>query len=243
MTTLEIQRRLGALGFHPGPLDGVRGRITIAAIRAFQRESGLQVDGLAGPRTLAQLFDAPAASGIPAADAAKAEAKRDCQQMRPWYAEATRLKALKEAPGSANNQAILDWAGELDLAYAADSIPWCGLFVAHCIAVALPDEPLPTNPLGARNWLKFGVSCDPTLGAVLAFWRGRKSGWQGHVGFYAGEDAAAFHVLGGNQADSVSVARIARSRLLGARWPTSVPEPAAVIRIGDAGAELSTDEA
>jgi uncharacterized protein (TIGR02594 family) len=139
--------------------------------------------------------------------------------MRPWYAEACRLKGLKEAAGPANNAAILGWAEELDLAYHADATAWCGLFAAHCIAAALPEEPLPTNPLGARSWLKFGIRCDPTLGAVLVFRRGDKAGWQGHVGFYAGEDASAFHVLGGNQADSVSVARIARGRLLGGRVP------------------------
>lgn len=242
MTTLDIQRRLAALGFSPGPMDGVRGRLTIAAVKAFQRSTGLEADGLAGPRTLALLFGAQSATRRSAA-LSHAELAGECAQTRPWYAEASRLRGLKEGAGPANNPTILDWAGDLDIAYPADSIAWCGLFVAHCMAVSLPEEPLPANPLGARNWLKFGVSCDPTLGAVLVFWRGQRTGWQGHVGFYAGEDASAYHVLGGNQADSVSVARIARSRLLGARWPISVPSGAAAIRIGNADAEPSTDEA
>ncbi len=240
MTTLEIQRRLAALGFEPGPLDGVRGRRTIAAIKAFQSGSGLAIDGLAGPRTQAELFR-QCQEADPLAGTAE---RRDFgEQMRPWYAEACRLKGLKEAAGAANNATILGWADELDLAYGADATAWCGLFAAHCMAASLPEEPLPTNPLGARNWLQFGMPSDPTLGAVLVFWRGRRSGWQGHVGFYAGEDAAAFHVLGGNQADSVSVARILKTRLLGARWPASVPRVEAVTPIGDAGAEISTDKA
>ena len=43
MTTnlLDVQEALQAKGFDPGPLDGVRGRKTIAAILAFQSAAGL----------------------------------------------------------------------------------------------------------------------------------------------------------------------------------------------------------
>jgi len=161
----------------------------------------------------------------------------------PWYEEALRLKGTREAAGSGDNSTILKWARKLGLAYAHDSIAWCGLFTAHCIGAALPDEPLPTNPLGARNWLRFGAKVQPTLGAILVFWRGSRSGAQGHVGFYAGEDAAAFHVLGGNQSDSVSIARVAKTRLLGARWPSTAPKPeGGATSLAGAGS-LSTNEA
>lgn len=55
MTTLDIQRRLTALGFDPGPADGIRGPRTIRAIKAFQKERGLHVDGIVGPVTAAAL--------------------------------------------------------------------------------------------------------------------------------------------------------------------------------------------
>ena len=75
------------------------------------------------------------------------------------------------------------------------------------------------NPLGARNWLAFGVPQQkPALGDVLVFWRGTSGGFSGHVGLYVGEDAQAFHVLGGNQSDAVTIAFFAKSCLLGARW-------------------------
>ncbi len=45
----------------------------------------------------------------------------------------------------------------------------------------------------------------------------------GQVGFALGQDNTHFHVLGGNQSDAVTIARIAKSRLLGARWPTTWP--------------------
>ncbi len=103
---------------------------------------------------------------------------------------------------------------------------WCGDFVETCIRMGLPDEPLlgalGTNPYWARNWLLFGQEVKPTPGAVLIFARG--SG--GHVGFAVGQDDTDFHVLGGNQSDAVTVARIAKTRLLGARWPASPAAPA-----------------
>lgn len=37
----------------------------------------------------------------------------------------------KEAQGSRNNAAILDWAKDLDIHYPGDDVPWCGLFVAQ----------------------------------------------------------------------------------------------------------------
>ena len=151
------------------------------------------------------------------------------------------MGTLEHRRGS--NPVILDWAADLDLPYAGDDIPWCGLFVGHCIAATLPDEPLPNALLGARSWLGFGRPAEPGLGAVLVFWRGSKAGWQGHVGFYAGEDSAAWHVLGGNQSDSVSTARIARNRLLGARWPLTAAALAGGAVPAAADAALSLNEA
>lgn len=51
----EIQSRLGAKGFDPGPADGVFGPETRAAVIAFQRATNLVVDGIVGPQTLAAL--------------------------------------------------------------------------------------------------------------------------------------------------------------------------------------------
>lgn len=101
--------------------------------------------------------------------------------------------------------------------------PWCGDFVETCIRMALPEEPLlgalGTNPYWARHWLLFGREVQPSTGAVLIFERG--SG--GHVGFAIGQEDEHFYVLGGNQSDAVTIARIAKSRLLGARWPATYP--------------------
>lgn len=93
MTTLEIQRQLAALGFDPGPIDGIMGPRTRTAIRAFQTSRGLLVDGIVGPQTRAAFTAArpsptppasspvapsssPAASIVPAAWMPRAAMRR-----------------------------------------------------------------------------------------------------------------------------------------------------------------------
>jgi peptidoglycan hydrolase-like protein with peptidoglycan-binding domain len=50
-----LQAALHHEGFYGGPVDGVPGPATVAAVRAFQRREGLVVDGVAGPQTRAAL--------------------------------------------------------------------------------------------------------------------------------------------------------------------------------------------
>lgn len=54
----EIQQRLVELGFDPGPVDGLLGQKTRAAITAFQRRQGLAADGRATPQVLDALKSA-----------------------------------------------------------------------------------------------------------------------------------------------------------------------------------------
>lgn len=50
-----LQRRLGALGFDPGRVDGIFGPETEAALREFQRNVAITTDGVCGPDVLASL--------------------------------------------------------------------------------------------------------------------------------------------------------------------------------------------
>lgn len=232
MTIEEIQRRLKALGYAAGPVDGIAGRLTRRAIVSFQADNGLRADGIAGRETLAALFPTakPGSEG------------RDDLSL-PWFDEAKRWQGLKEVVGRGSNRTILGWGRAIADWFNDDDIPWCGAFVHGVLASSLPEEPLPANALWARGWLRFGTTVEPTAGAILVFWRGSRSGASGHVGFYAGEDSAAFHVLGGNQSNAVTVARIAKDRLLGARWPRTAPLPTATRQLRQAAGGLSTNEA
>lgn len=236
MVFVEVQRALLAAGYNPGAIDGVPGAKSRAAVREFQAGKGLKVDGIAGQLTQAALaqYAHPARAGRPA-DAIPAGL--------PWMVEAQRLIGTTEVAGKGNNVDILDWARPLDLVYDADEIPWCGLFTCHCLTSTLPDEPVPTQPLAARNWQRFGMAVTPQLGAVLVFWRGSKQGWSGHVGYYWGEDDVHYHVLGGNQSDQVNITRVAKSRLLSARWPISVPRSGITRRLTLSGTVISQNEA
>ena len=93
----------------------------------------------------------------------------------------------------------------------------------------------------ALNWLKFGESVgQPWLGDVLCFQR--EGG--GHVGMYVAEDHTTYHVLGGNQSDKVSIARIAKDRLRGVRRVPYVNAPAsAKPYVVAASGAISTNEA
>jgi peptidoglycan hydrolase-like protein with peptidoglycan-binding domain len=57
----ELQIRLRALRFDPGPLDGVKGPLTSAAVRRFQESQGNRVTGDIGLRTLILLRQATSA--------------------------------------------------------------------------------------------------------------------------------------------------------------------------------------
>lgn len=222
-TTRDIQRRLIALGYDVGPAgaDGIPGRSTTKAVARFQDDKNIQVlyRGTIGPKTL------------------KALGLDDAKPLSPpWVTEARRFLGLHEV----KNAGVLDKALRLD----ASEIAWCGAFVGLVIATALPKEPLPANPLGSRNWMKFGKPLSgPQIGAVAVFWRGSKTGWQGHVGIVVGHDKAHLHVLGGNQSDSVSIARIAKNRLLGYRWPVTYPDaPHAALPMTTITASVTTNE-
>ncbi|MBQ8555862.1 MAG: peptidoglycan-binding protein [Clostridia bacterium] len=56
----KLQNKLIELGYMPeGSADGAFGYQTYNAVKAFQQANGLEVDGVAGPMTLTQLYENP----------------------------------------------------------------------------------------------------------------------------------------------------------------------------------------
>ena len=220
----RVQSRLRDLGYAPGPVDGLRGPRTDTAVVAFKQSIGLRARPYIGPLTMAALFAAP-------------EVKRTAV---PWMGEAAKMRGLHEQRNVAQLRRWFDasvaWIDPRDIA-------WCGAFVATCHRLAEPGCELPDNPLGARNWQHWGQEVMPVFGATLVFWRGSRSGWKGHVGFYHGEDASHFHMLGGNQSNAVTITRVDKSRLLSARWPADIPVTGQPVRLTSAGIPISTNEA
>lgn len=50
-----VQEHLRAVGLYSGPIDGIPGDMTERAVRAFQRDQGLTVDGMIGPQVIGRL--------------------------------------------------------------------------------------------------------------------------------------------------------------------------------------------
>lgn len=134
-----------------------------------------------------------------------------------------------ETPGKANNPTIIAWAKETaNGAYSADSIPWCGLWmavVAHRAGWSQAE-----NPLWALSWSTWGVKSvgGAMLGDVMVF--KREGG--GHVAMYVGEDSTHWHILGGNQSDKVSIVRRAKVPTYAVRRaPWRIGQPANVRKV------------
>lgn len=155
--------------------------------------------------------------------------------------EGLKLLGTKEMAGKANNPVIIAWAAEVGVEkqYSDDEVPWCGLAMA--VVAKRAGKPIPAQPLWALNWAKFGIAATTAmLGDILVF----KRPTGGHVGIYVGEDAEAYHVLGGNQADAYIISRVAKNRTYAIRRPIYNNQPANVRKIMlDPKGSLSTNEA
>lgn len=160
--------------------------------------------------------------------------------------EALKLYGTKEIVGRQHNPIILSWAKELGMAkmYTNDETAWCGL--AHAIIAKRAGKIVPFKDydfLRALKWASFGIEVQdkkPNLGDTLVF--KREGG--GHVGLYVGEDAEAYHVLGGNQSNAYNITRISKNRLFAARRPAYdvLPSNVRVVKLAKAGM-LSKNEA
>lgn len=138
---------------------------------------------------------------------------------------AQRFVGTTEVPGVSSNPLVLGML-RLDAQWpSGDDVAWCSAF-ANFVAWLLR---LPrSKSLGARSWLTVGrpialEQAEPGFDVVV-FSRGK--GKQpdasvidapGHVGFFAGVEGDSVLSLGGNQGDSVSVARFPKAHVLGVR--------------------------
>lgn len=224
MNWKNIQSALLAHGFDPKGIDGIPGRNTLAALKAFQRFAGIPLSGEADYATVAALGLTTAQLPDP-----------------PWM----ELLATKMGLHEKRNNSALSAFLKSDGKTLGDPsvLPWCGDLVETCIALTLPGEVLPGNPYLARNWSRFGMDSAPLFGCVASFWRGGPQGTSGHVGFLVGERADAFRVRGGNQSNAITDTWIAKDRLIAARRPKTWNGRLAPLPRVTASGGLSTNEA
>jgi uncharacterized protein (TIGR02594 family) len=155
-----------------------------------------------------------------------------------WMQTAEKLVGTKEIPGPRHNRVVLRWLEKLRAWWRDDETPWCGVFVAYCMQEA--GLPFPKMYMRAKEWSSYGslLRRDHLApGAILVF--DRAGG--GHVGFYVGEDAGHYFVLGGNQGNAVNVMKLGKTRLIASRWPKGEPVIGGYVFMK--GGKVSTNEA
>ncbi len=224
----ELQRRLEELGYGPGPIDGIFGPRTEAAVRAFQRDAGLVADGIVGPRTRAAL-EAPQCRTTTRPK--RRPVRRPVRQAAGgageprWMAIARREICTREArAGQPPNARIVEYHQSTSLRAQDDRTPWCAAFVSWVLEQAGIRS---TRSARAKSYLDWGHALDePRVGAIVVFHRGSgapSSRGPGHVGFLVEERERDILLLGGNQRNHVNIKAYSKSRLLAYRWPATSP--------------------
>ena len=120
-----------------------------------------------------------------------------------------------EIPGKRSNQTIIKYHKYTSLKASRDEVSWCSAFVNFIMTDCKHKG---TNSAVAKSWLRWGKGTKkPVPGCIVVFWRGNKTGWKGHVGFFIEETKTGIFVLGGNQNNKVCIKRYAKKQLLGYR--------------------------
>jgi uncharacterized protein (TIGR02594 family) len=148
-------------------------------------------------------------------------------------ASAIQYLGIREVPGKGSNPVIMNMAEGLGLKgiYTDDDMSWCAVFIGHLCKVA--GKPLPDtkgdkyNLMRAFSYTWWGSEVtkkDAMLGDVIV--KKRKGGF--HVCLYVGESTNTFHVIGGNQSNSVTFAEIKKSEVIAVRRLYAIAPPASV---------------
>ncbi|MGV0912444.1 NlpC/P60 family protein [Martelella sp. FOR1707] len=235
LSTSDVQRQLAAAGFDPGPIDGIRGPKTIAAIRAFQAANGLTVDGIVGPETSSALFaPAPEAErsvwGEIIALIARLLAGGDqAETMPPWLKNGYLDLGEAEIKGARHNPRILEFWKAIGQPIFDDETPYC----AAGVGCWLEEAGIASTRSGlARSYGRgWGVKLSgPVLGGIAVKGRGGSKTF-GHVTMVAGRTIdGRLACLGANQGDKVQISPYPVTAFSGAEdcgffWPKDYPLP------------------
>lgn len=161
-----------------------------------------------------------------------------------WLEIATDEISVHEIAGRKANPRIVEYFQAAKSPVTSDETAWCSAFVAWCMTQA---GHVPMYSLGARSWLKWGVSVGrPKVGAIAIFPRGKEA-WQGHVGFVKDIKDDKVLILGGNQRNEVRTDWYYAAKALDYRWPSTMGNSrtvkAQVATLITSGVALASDAA
>ena len=133
-----VQEGLAALGYDPGPIDGVAGPKTRAAIGDFQIAAGLAPDGVASPVLLARLNAALEAVKTEALEpAVESAAPREVDFVAAWLLGTWRMDCARDDPGLVFDRVAYDktWSEEWTVTTDGANVSVCreagGRFCYH----------------------------------------------------------------------------------------------------------------
>lgn len=162
-----------------------------------------------------------------------------------WLEEAEKYNGQHEVHGAGQNkffQRLIDVSdGKLDMhAAITDDDAYCMACLCGVLEMVGVQSP---RTAWARDGLKWGVSVDVALGAIVIFERGTG----GHAGIIAGRDTKGNYVVFGfNQRDMACYATFEPGRVLGFRWPADFQLPTETglysLPLLDSDGRVSTDE-
>ena len=204
----RLQRELNEAGYSLS-VDGDFGSKTEQAVKSFQSQAGLEVDGIVGPKTWKALLEntKPIVTG-------------NVREKLAKIAEKHALANFNEADGSYNY-------------FRKDFIPplpksnwaWCAAFVHKCLEEAsgrdIPIDPK-TGPatfalcetfqqwaISKGYWFDTPKHPNPPTGSIVLFdWQGATypdNDWESHIGVLLRKEGSAYICAEGNVSDGTRI--------------------------------------
>lgn len=209
----RLQKLLSDKGYEVAT-SGTFDTLTYDAVRAFQSSNvdadglPLKVDGIAGPLTLSALSRSskPSKAAFPLGidfpampDASLGGTTTGRNGLRSAIGE------LRAGAGEIGGNNRGKWVRKYLNNLAPEGSPWCAGFVSWCLSDGNPGNTPIAYSLGARAILAeckkmgFIVNDSPLPGDLVVWWRGSKTGWEGHIGFVHQLKDGKLYTIEGNK--------------------------------------------
>lgn len=144
----------------------------------------------------------------------------------PWLEQAKKDLTLHEIPGpqaASRIKQMFFTVGHPEI--TSDEVSWCAAATGTWLReTGYPtSEPIHLNLTGA-SYEHYGKACAPKKGAICVstYTRLGRKDWRRHVGIILTDPrpgAKSYKVIGGNQADEVSVINVPIKKVTATRWP------------------------